>query len=86
MSMAERLIKLDDYLQANPESRYIIKDKAGEQRILTPEQLLEYASQGNISYLSYGRGNFIGQVAKGLCKDKDGNTTATIFEAGAGGF
>lgn len=82
MSMAERLIKLDDFLQANPESRYVIQDKAGERRILTAEQLLEYAAQGNISYLSYGRGNFIGQVAKELCKDKNGNYTAKIFEAG----
>ena len=82
MSMAERLIKLDDNLQANPESRYIIKDKAGEKRIVTAEQLLDYAAKGNISYLSYGSGNFIGQVAKGLCKDKDGNYTAEIFEAG----
>ena len=82
MSMAERLIKLDDNLQANPESRYIIKDKAGEKHIVTAEQLLDYASKGNISYLSYGSGNFIGQVAKGLCKDKDGNYTAEIFEAG----
>ena len=82
MSMIDRLIKMDDALQANPESRYIIKDKAGEQRILTAEQLLEYASQGNISYLSYGRGDIIGQIAKELCKDKDGNYTAKIFEAG----
>lgn len=82
MSMIDRLIKMDDALYANPESRYIIKDKAGEQRILTAEQLLEYASQGNISYLSYGRGNLIGQIAKELCKDKDGNYTAKIFEAG----
>ena len=82
MSMIDRLIKLDDNLQANPESRYIIKDKTGEKRILTGEQLLEYATRGDISYLSYGSGNFIGQVAKGLCKDKDGNMTAEIFEAG----
>lgn len=82
MSMIDRLIKLDDNLQANPESRYIIKDKTGEKRILTGEQLLEYATRGDISYLSYGSGNFIGQVAKGLCKDKDGNYTAEIFEAG----
>ena len=82
MSMIDRLIKLDDNLQANPESRYIIKDKTGEKRILTGEQLLEYATKGDISYLSYGSGNFTGQVAKALCKDKDGNYTATIFEAG----
>lgn len=80
MSMTERLLKLDE--QANPDMRYAIRDKAGEQRIVTPEQLLNYATQGNISYLSYGSGNFIGQVAKGLCKDKDGNYTAEIFEAG----
>ncbi|MBQ7337435.1 MAG: hypothetical protein IJW40_03165 [Clostridia bacterium] len=82
MSMIDRLIKLDEYLQANPESRYIIKDKQGAQKILTAEQLLEHATNGNISYLSYGSGNFIGQIAKELCKDKDGNYTAKIFEAG----
>lgn len=82
MSMAERLIKLDDFLQANPEARFMIKDNAGEQRLLTPVQLLEYAAQGNISYLSYGRGSITGQIAKELCKDKDGNYTAKIFEAG----
>ena len=80
MSMTERLLKLDE--QANPDMRYAIRDKAGEQRIVTAEQLLDYAAKGNISYLSYGRGNFIGQVAKGLCKDKEGNYTAEIFEAG----
>lgn len=80
MSMTERLLKLDE--QANPDMRYAIRDKAGEQHIVTAEQLLDYASKGNISYLSYGSGNFIGQVAKGLCKDKDGNYTAEIFEAG----
>lgn len=82
MSMIDRLIKLDEYLQANPESRYIIKDKQGTQKILTAEQLLEHATKGDISYLSYGNGNFIGQIAKELCKDKDGNYTAKIFEAG----
>lgn len=82
MSMIDRLLKLDDYLQAYPDSRYVIKDNQGTQRILTGEQLLEYATKGDISYLSYGSGNFTGQVAKALCKDKDGNYTAKIFEAG----
>ena len=82
MSMIDRLIKLDDFLQANPDGRYIIKDKQGTQKILNAEQLLEHATKGDISYLSYGSGRFIGQVAKGLCKDKDGNYTANIFEAG----
>ena len=82
MSMAERLIKLDENLQANPESRYIIKDKAGERWIVTAEQLLDHATKGDISYLSYGKGNFIGQVAKELCKDKNGNYTVEFFEAG----
>ena len=44
MSMAERLIKLDDFITENPEARFMIKDKAGEQRLLTPVQLLEYAA------------------------------------------
>ena len=82
MSMIDRLIKLDDFLQANPDGRYMIKDKQGTQKILNAEQLLEHATRGDISYLSYGSGSFIGQVAKGLCKDKDGNYTANIFEAG----
>lgn len=80
MSMIDRLLKLAE--QANPDMRYAIRDKAGEQRIVTPEQLLNYATQGNISYLSYGSGDIIGQIAKELCKDKDGNYTAKIFEAG----
>ena len=63
-------------------SIHIIKDKQGTQKILTAEQLLEHATKGDISYLSYGSGNFIGQIAKELCKDKDGNYTAKIFEAG----
>lgn len=82
MSMIDRLIKLDDFLQANPDGRYMIKDKQGTQKILNAEQLLEHATKGDISYLSYGSGSFIGQVAKGLCTDKDGNYTANIFEAG----
>ena len=82
MSMIDRLIKLDDFLQANPDGRYMIKDKQGTQKILNAEQLLEHATKGDISYLSYGSGSFIGQVAKGLCNDKDGNYTANIFEAG----
>lgn len=85
MSMIERLIKFDDFLQANPDSRYMIKDKQGTQKILTAEQLLEHATKGDISYLSYGRGNFIGDVAKELCKDRNGNYTAEIFEAGGYG-
>ena len=82
MSMIDRLLKFDDYLQAYPDSRYVIKDKQGTQRILTGEQLLEYATKGDISYLSYGSGNFIFFVAKDRCKDKDVNFKATRFEAG----
>lgn len=82
MSMIDRLIKMDDALQANPESRYIVMSRSGEKKIATGEQLLDMATKGNIASVSYGRGNLTGQIAKQLCTDKNGFTNGNFNEVG----